>query len=69
MEFALKSEIYFIHLHSLLRTVFVHNIYYINFWLTYRWQVRPRFMNKTLYIADIEADTPPANFTERNTEV
>ena len=30
MEFALKSEIYcFIHLHSLLRIVFVHNIYYI----------------------------------------
>ena len=30
MEFALKSEIYcFIQLHSLLRIVFVQNIYYI----------------------------------------
>ena len=48
MEFALKSEIYcFIHLHSLLRIVFVHNIYYIFAKLSLA-NIRPRFSNKPI---------------------
>ena len=48
MEFALKSEIYcFIHLHSLLRIVFVHNIYYIFAKLSLT-NIRPRFSNKPI---------------------
>ena len=48
MEFALKSEIYcFIHLHSLLRIVFVHNIYYIFAKLLLA-NIRPRFSNKPI---------------------
>ena len=48
MEFALKSEIYcFIHLHSLLRIVFVHNIYYIFAKLSLA-NIRLRFSNKPI---------------------
>ena len=48
MEFALKSEIYcFIHLHSLLRIVFVHNIYYIFAKLSLA-NIRPQFSNKPI---------------------
>ena len=48
MEFALRSEIYcFIHLHSLLRIVFVHNIYYIFAKLSLA-NIRPRFSNKPI---------------------
>ena len=48
MEFALKSEIYcFIQLHSLLRIVFVHNIYYIFAKLSLA-NIRPRFSNKPI---------------------
>ena len=48
MEFALKSEIYcFIHLHSLLRIVFVRNIYYIFAKLSLT-NIRPRFSNKPI---------------------
>ena len=48
MEFALKSEIYcFIHLHSLLRIVFVHNIYYIFAKLSLA-NIRSRFSNKPI---------------------
>ena len=48
MEFALKSEIYcFIHLHSLLRIVFVHNIYHIFAKLSLA-NIRPRFSNKPI---------------------
>ena len=48
MEFALKSEIYcFIHLHSPLRIVFVHNIYYIFAKLSLA-NIRPRFSNKPI---------------------
>ena len=48
MEFALKSEVYcFIHLHSLLRIVFVHNIYYIFAKLSLA-NIRPRFSNKPI---------------------
>ena len=48
MEFALKSEIYcFIHLHSLLRIVFVHNIYYIFAKLSLA-NIRPRFSKKPI---------------------
>ena len=65
MEFALKSEIYcFIHLHSLLRIVFVHNIYYIFANLSLA-TIRPQFSKKTLYIADIEADIAPARETSQ----
>ena len=48
MEFALRSEMYcFIHLHSLLRIVFVHNIYYIFAKLSLA-NIRPRFSNKPI---------------------
>ena len=48
MEFALKSEIYcFIHPHSLLRIVFVHNIYYIFAKLSLA-NIRLRFSNKPI---------------------
>ena len=48
MEFALRSEIYcFIHLHSLLRIVFVHNIYYIFAKLSLA-NIRPQFSNKPI---------------------
>ena len=66
MEFALKSEIYcFIHLHSLLRIVFVHNIYYIFANLSLANKTNIRFSNKTWYIADIGADIPPARETSQ----
>ena len=50
MEFALKSEIYcFIHLHSLLRIVLVHNIYYIFAKLSASLaNIRRRFSNKPI---------------------
>ena len=50
MEFALKSEIYcFIHLHSLLRIVLVHNIYYIFAKLLASLaNIRRRFSNKPI---------------------
>ena len=51
MEFALKSEIYcFIHLHSLLRIVFVHNIYYIFAKLSLA-NIRSRFSNKPIVLS------------------